>query len=179
MTLNGWIQIALYCGLIALFVKPFGVFMARVFAGERTFLHPVLRPVERAVYWCCGVDETQEQHWTSYGIAMLFFSVAGFVTLYALLRLQAALPLNPQGQTAVAPDLAFNTAVSFITNTNWQAYGGETTMSYLTQMAGLTVHNFVSAATGIALAIALVRGLARRSASPAASSIRACSPATR
>ncbi len=164
MTINGWIQIAIYCVLIILFVKPFGAFMARVFEGERTFLHPVLRPVERAVYWCCGIDEKQEQHWLTYAVAMLFFSVAGFVTLYALMRLQAVLPFNPAGQSAVEQSLAFNTAVSFVTNTNWQSYGGETTMSYLTQMAGLTVHNFLSAATGIALVIAVIRGFARRSA---------------
>jgi potassium-transporting ATPase potassium-binding subunit len=163
MTLNGWIQIAIYCALIILFVRPFGAFMARVFEGERTFLHPVLRPVERAVYWCCGVDEKQEQHWLTYAVAMLFFSVAGFVTLYALQRFQDVLPFNPQGQSAVEQSLAFNTSVSFVTNTNWQAYGGETTMSYLTQMAGLTMHNFVSAATGIALVLAVIRGFARRS----------------
>ena len=163
MTFNGWVQIALYCALIALFVKPYGIFMAQVFEGERTFLHPVLRPVERAVYWCCGVDEKQEQHWLTYAVAMLFFSIAGFVTLYALQRFQDVLPFNPQGMSAVEASSSFNTAVSFVTNTNWQGYGGETTMSYLTQMAGLTVHNFVSAATGIAIAIALVRGFARRS----------------
>jgi potassium-transporting ATPase potassium-binding subunit len=164
MTVNGWIQIAIYCVLVTLFVKPFGIFMYRVFEGERTFLHPVLRPVERAVYWCCGVDEKQEQHWLTYAVAMLFFSVAGFVTLYALQRFQDVLPFNPQGQSAVEQSLAFNTAVSFVTNTNWQAYGGETTMSYLTQMAGLTMHNFVSAATGIALVLAVIRGFARREA---------------
>ena len=164
MTLNGWTQIAIYFVLVLLFVKPFGAFMYRVFEGERTFLHPVLRPVERVVYWCCGIDERQEQHWLTYTVALLFFSVAGFVTLYALQRFQDMLPFNPAGQSAVEQSLAFNTAVSFVTNTNWQAYGGETTMSYLTQMAGLTVHNFLSAATGIALAIAVVRGFARRSA---------------
>ena len=164
MTANGWIQIAIYCVLIILFVKPFGAFMYRVFEGERTFLHPVLRPVERGIYWCCGIDEKQEQDWLTYAIAMLFFSVAGFVTLYALQRFQDVLPFNPAGQSAVEQSLAFNTAVSFVTNTNWQSYGGETTMSYLTQMAGLTVHNFVSAATGIAMVLAVVRGFARRSA---------------
>ena len=164
MTINGWVQIAIYCALIVLFVKPFGIFMHRVFEGERTFLHPVLRPVERAVYWCCGVDEKQEQHWLTYAAAMLFFSVAGFVVLYALQRLQDVLPFNPAGMSAVEPSSAFNTAVSFVTNTNWQGYGGETTMSYLTQMAGLTTQNFVSAAAGIAMAIAIVRGFARRSA---------------
>jgi potassium-transporting ATPase potassium-binding subunit len=164
MTLNGWLQIALYCVLITAFVKPFGVYMARVFEGERTFLSPVLRPVERAVYWCCGVDETQEQHWLTYAAAMLLFSLAGFLSLYALQRLQGVLPFNPAGQSAVEQSLAFNTAISFVTNTNWQAYGGETTMSYLTQMAGLTMHNFASAAAGIAMVIAVIRGFARREA---------------
>ena len=164
MTFNGWVQIAIYCALIILFVKPFGAFMARVFEGERTFLHPVLRPVERAIYWCCGVDENQEQNWIVYAVSMLFFSIAGFVTLYALMRLQDVLPFNPQGESAVEQSLAFNTAVSFLTNTNWQSYGGETTMSYLSQMAGLAVHNFLSAATGIAMVIAIIRGFARDSA---------------
>ncbi len=164
MTINGWIQIALYSAIVILLVKPFGGYMARVFTGERTFLSPVLKPVERGIYRVCGVDEGQDQHWVTYAVAMLFFSMAGFVTLYALQRLQGILPFNPQGQTAVEQSLAFNTSVSFITNTNWQSYVPETTMSYLTQMAGLTVHNFVSAATGIALAIALIRGFARRSA---------------
>jgi potassium-transporting ATPase potassium-binding subunit len=164
MTLNGWFQIALYCVIVILIAKPFGGYMTKVFSGERNFLSPVLRPVERALYWCCGIDERQEQHWVTYAVAMLFFTAAGFVVLYALQRLQAALPFNPADQSAVDPALAFNTSVSFITNTNWQNYSPETTMSYLTQMAGLTVHNFVSAATGIALAIALIRGFARRSA---------------
>jgi len=164
MTLNGWLQIALYCVLLLLITRPIGGYMARVFSGERTWLSPVLRPLERMTYRVCGVEETQEQHWVSYAIAMLAFSFAGFVVLYGLQRLQAMLPFNPAGQSAVSPDLAFNTSVSFITNTNWQSYTPETTMSYLTQMAGLTVHNFVSAATGIALAVALVRGFARRSA---------------
>jgi K+-transporting ATPase ATPase A chain len=164
MTANGWLQIAIFCGLVTLLVKPFGGYMTCVFTGGQTFLHPVLRPLERAIYAVCGVDEDQDQHWVIYGIAMLFFTAAGFVTLYALQRLQGVLPFNPAGQPGVEPSLAFNTAVSFVTNTNWQSYVPETTMSYLTQMAGLTVHNFVSAATGIALAIALVRGFARRSA---------------
>ncbi len=164
MTVNGWIQIAIFAVLVTASVKPLGLFMAKVFAGERTFLSPVLRPVERAIYAICRVDEGEEQHWTTYTVAMLFFSIAGFLSLYALQRLQNVLPFNPQKMAAVGPDLAFNTSISFITNTNWQAYGGETTMSYLVQMAGLTVHNFVSAATGIALAIALIRGFARRSA---------------
>src|SRR5215468_9242824 len=164
MTFDGWIQIALFGAIVILITRPLGGYMTRVFAGERTFLSPLLRPVERAVYWCCGVDEKEEQHWLTYAVAVLLFSLAGFLTLYALQRLQWYLPFNPQGKTGVAPDLAFNTSVSFITNTNWQAYGGETTMSYLTQMAGLTVHNFVSAATGIALALALIRGFVRREA---------------
>ena len=165
MTTNGWLQIAALLRLVALFVKPFGGFMADVFTGERTFPFPVLKPVERAIYQLCGVNETVEQHWTSYVIAMLAFSIAGFVSLYALMRLQDVLPFDPQGQSALTQDLSFNTAVSFVTNTNWQAYGGETTMSYFTQMVGLTVHNFLSPpAPGIALAIALIRGFARRSA---------------
>ena len=164
MTLNGWIQIALFCVIVALLTKPFGGYMTRVFTGERTFLSPVLGPLERGIYRLCGVAESDEQHWVTYAVAMLFFSLAGFVVLYALQRLQAVLPFNPQGQSAVEESLAFNTSVSFVTNTNWQSYTPETTMSYLTQMAGLTVHNFVSAATGIALAVALVRGFARRSA---------------
>ena len=164
MTVNGWIQIALFCAAILVCVKPLGGFMARVFEGERTFLSPVLGPIERGIYRLCGVRPDQEQHWTSYTIAMLSFSVAGFVSLYLMLRLQAVLPFNPQGLAAVGPDLSFNTAISFVTNTNWQSYGGESTLGYLVQMMGLTVHNFVSAATGIALVIALIRGFARRSA---------------
>src|ERR1700758_4429242 len=164
MTIYGWVQIALFSVIVILITRPLGGYMTRVFAGERTFLSPVLRPIERAVYWCCGVDEKEEQHWLTYAVAVLLFSVAGFLTLYALQRLQWYLPFNPQGQAGVAPDLAFNTSVSFVTNTNWQAYGGETTMGYLVQMAGLTVHNFVSAATGIALALALIRGFVRREA---------------
>jgi K+-transporting ATPase ATPase A chain len=164
MTFNGWLQIVLFSVLVILLTRPFGGYMTRVFNGERTFLSLVLRPLERTIYWLCGVDENSEQHWVSYAIAMLAFSFVGFVVLYGLQRLQAVLPLNPQGQAAVGPDLAFNTSVSFVTNTNWQSYVPEQTMSYLTQMAGLAVHNFVSAATGIALAIALIRGFARRSA---------------
>src|SRR5438552_7460612 len=157
MTITGWIQIALFSVIVILITRPFGGYMTRVFAGERTFLSPVLRPVEHAVYWCCGVDEKEEQHWLTYAVAMLFFSVIGFVTLYALQRLQSYLPFNPQGQTGVEQSLAFNTSVSFVTNTNWQAYVPETTMFYLVQMTGLTVHNFVTAATGIALALTLIR----------------------
>ena len=164
MTIIGWVQIALFSVIVILITRPLGGYMTRVFAGERTFLSPVLRPVERAVYWCCGVDEKEEQHWLTYAIAMLFFSVVGFVTLYALQRLQWYLPFNPQGQTGVEPSSALNTSVSFITNTNWQSYVPETTMGYLVQMAGLTVHNFLSAATGIALALALIKGFVRREA---------------
>jgi potassium-transporting ATPase potassium-binding subunit len=164
MTIIGWVQIALFSVIVILITRPFGGYMTRVFNGERTFLSPVLRPVERAVYWCCGVDEKEEQHWLTYAVAMLFFSVVGFLTLYALQRLQWYLPFNPQGQTGVEQSLAFNTSVSFVTNTNWQSYVPETTMGYLVQMAGLTVHNFMSAATGIALALALIRGFARREA---------------
>jgi K+-transporting ATPase ATPase A chain len=163
MTLNGWLQIALFSVIVVLLTRPFGGYMTRVFTGERTLLSPVLRPVERAIYRVCGVAETEEQHWLTYAVAMLAFSFAGFAVLYALQRLQAMLPFNPQHLGAVTPDLAFNTSVSFVTNTNWQSYVPETTMSYLVQMAGLTVHNFVSAATGIALAIALIRGFSRRS----------------
>jgi K+-transporting ATPase ATPase A chain len=164
MTIIGWIQILLFGAIVMALVRPLGGYMTRVFNGERTFLSPVLRPVERALYWVGGVSESREQDWLSYTVAMLFFHVGGFLILYALMRTQAVLPLNPAGQPAVAEDLAFNTAASFITNTNWQNYGGESTMSYLVQMAGLTHQNFLSAATGIALAIALVRGFARASA---------------
>ena len=163
MTAIGWIQIALFLAAILVCVKPLGGFMARVFEGERTFLTPILGPIERGIYRLAGIRPGQEQHWTSYTIAMLTFSVAGFVSLYLIQRLQAVLPLNPQGLAAVAPDLAFNTSISFISNTNWQSYVGESTMSYLVQMSGLTVHNFLSGATGIALAVALIRAFARRS----------------
>jgi K+-transporting ATPase ATPase A chain len=142
--------------------RPFGGYMTRVFNGERTSLSPLLRPVECAVYWCCGIDKTEQQSWRSYAVAMLFFSIAGFVALYALLRLQSSLPLNPQGQPGVDPVLAFNTSISFVSNTNWQSYVPEATMGYLVQMAGLAVQNFVSAAVGIVLALALIRGFARR-----------------
>jgi len=164
MTANGFVQIALYCVVVTLLVKPLGYYMTRVFNGERTFLSPILRPLEQFFYSLSRVNEREEQSWLGYGLAMLTFSVMGFLALYALQRLQAVLPFNPQHLDPVAPDLAFNTSVSFVTNTNWQSYTPESTMSYLTQMAGLTMHNFVSAATGIALAIALIRGFARRSA---------------
>ena len=164
MTINGWIQILLFAAIVAALVRPLGSFMTRVFNGERTVLSPVLVPVERGLYRVAGVDERTEQHWVTYAVAMLLFNLAGLLLLYAMQRLQSVLPLNPQGFSDVAPDLAFNTAASFTTNTKWQSYGGESTMSYLVQMTGLAFHNFVSAATGIALAIALVRGFARRSA---------------
>ena len=164
MTFNGWLQIALFCVVIALLVKPLGGYMTRVFTGERTFLSPVLGPVERVFYRLSGVDERSDQNWLTYAVSMLLFSLVGFASIYALMRFQAMLPFNPAGQSAVEEGLAFNTAMSFNTNTNWQSYVPETTMSYLVQMAGLTVHNFVSAATGIALAVALIRGFARRSA---------------
>jgi potassium-transporting ATPase potassium-binding subunit len=164
MTSIGWLQIALYCAIIVALTPLLGGYMTRVFNGERTWLSPVLRPVEALVYRAAGIDEKHEQHWTSYTVAMLLFHVAGFVVLYALMRLQGVLPFNPAEQGAVAPDLAFNTSVSFITNTNWQNYGGESTMSYLVQMLGLTHQNFLSAATGIVLAVALIRGFARASA---------------
>jgi K+-transporting ATPase ATPase A chain len=163
MTINGWIQIALFCVIVIALTKPFGGYMTRVFMGERTLLSPVLGPLERGLYRLAGVDEEVEQHWLTYAVSMLIFCAVGFLALYALQRLQGLLPLNPQGLDPVAPDLAFNTSISFITNTNWQSYTPESTMSYLTQMLGLTVHNFVSAAAGIATAIALVRGFARRS----------------
>ncbi len=163
MTVNGWLQIAFYFAVLTALVVPLGRFMARVFEGRETFLTPVLHPVERALYRIAGVNENREQHWITYTVAMLLFNAAGFLVLYGLQRLQAHLPLNPAGQSAVAPDLAFNTAVSFTSNTDWQNYGGESTMSYLTQMTGLTVQNFVSAATGIALAVALIRAFARAS----------------
>jgi K+-transporting ATPase ATPase A chain len=164
MTVIGWIQIALYCAIVVALVKPLGAYMTHVFNGDRTFLSPVLRPIERGIYWAGGVDERCEQSWLMYAIGMLLFHVGGFLILYALLRFQALLPFNPAEQSAVAQDLSFNTASSFITNTNWQNYGGESTLSYLTQMLGLTHQNFLSAATGIVLAMALIRGFARASA---------------
>jgi K+-transporting ATPase ATPase A chain len=163
MTAIGWIQIILYCVVVVALVKPLGWYMTRVFNGERTLLSPILRPVEVGIYWLGGVDERREQHWLTYTVAMLLFHVGGFLIIYALMRLQAVLPFNPAEQSAVAQDLSFNTAISFITNTNWQNYGGESTLSYLVQMLGLTHQNFLSAATGIVLAVALIRGFARAS----------------
>src|SRR5271165_1747432 len=162
MTGNGWLQIALFTLLVALLVRPLGAYMARVFRGEPTALGRLLGPVERAIYWLAGIDPTAEQKWLDYALALIAFNAAGVAALYALQRLQGVLPLNPQSLAAVAPDLALNTAVSFATNTSWQSYAGETTLGYLTQMAGITVQSFLSAATGIAVGIALVRGFARR-----------------
>ena len=161
MTWQGWLQIALVLLAVLVIIKPLGLYMARVFAGDRTPLSPVLAPLEAGFYRLAGVDPRREQGWLAYTIGVMAFSLAGFLLLYAMLRLQAFLPFNPQGFGAVAPDLAFNTAVSFVTNTNWQSYGGETTMSHFSQMAGLTVQNFVSGATGIAVAIAVTRAFAR------------------
>ena len=161
MTLNGWLQIALLFALVLLAVRPLGLYMARVFQGESVFLQPVLGPLERVFHRLSGVDPAREQGWLAYSLAMLVFSALGFVSLYAILRLQAFLPWNPQGFDGLAPDLAFNTAISFLTNTNWQSYSGETTMSHFSQMAGLAVHNFLSAATGVALAMAVTRAFAR------------------
>src|ERR1700680_3168483 len=163
MTVIGWIQIILYCAIIVAIVPVLGAYMTRVFNGEHTLLSPVLRPVEAALYAAGGVDEKREQHWITYAVSMLLFHVGGFLILYALMRLQAGLPFNPQAMPAVPEFLSFNTAASFITNTNWQNYGGEGTMSYLVQMLGLTHQNFLSAATGIVLAVALIRGFARAS----------------
>ena len=161
MTIVGWLQISLLFLAVLIAIKPLGLYMARVFSGERTFLSPVLGRVERDLYRVSGINPDKEQSWLGYTLAMLAFSLTGFLALYAMLRLQAYLPLNPQGFPGVPSDLAFNTAVSFVTNTNWQNYAGETTMSHFSQMAGLTVQNFLSAATGMALAIAVTRALAR------------------
>jgi K+-transporting ATPase A subunit len=162
MTLNAEIQVALLFGLVLLVTKPLGLYMYHLFRGDHTWLSPVLRPVERAIYWVCGIHEEQEQGWIGYTIAMLLFTVVGLLLLYLIERIQGVLPLNPQHLSGVEPGLAWNTAVSFSTNTNWQNYGGEQTMSSFTQMAGLAVHNFTSAAIGIALAVAVVRGVKYR-----------------
>jgi K+-transporting ATPase ATPase A chain len=164
MLANAIIQVGIFSALVTAISVPLGLYMARVFAGERTMLDPVLRPIERTIYRLCGIHPEAEETWVEYAVSMLLFSMIGMVVLYAMERLQYFLPLNPQKFGAVAPDLAFNTAASFTTNTNWQAYGGESTMSYFTQMAGLAFHNFVSAAAGIAVAIAVIRGFVRRGA---------------
>jgi K+-transporting ATPase ATPase A chain len=163
MTFNGWLQILIFCGIVLVLVKPLGGYLTRVFAGERTYLSIVLGPVERSLYRIAGTSEREDQHWTSYAFSLLMFNLLGVAMLYALQRLQAVLPYNPAGMASVPADLSFNTAVSFASNTDWQSYGGESTMSYLTQMMGLTVQNFLSAATGMAIAIALIRGFSRAS----------------
>lgn len=163
MTLNGWLQILLFCGLVAALVKPLGGYMARVFNGDQILIPVFFKKFEQGLYRIAGTNENEEQHWTTYAAALLFFNLAGFLFLYALQRFQGMLPFNPAGFGSVAPDLSFNTAASFMTNTNWQNYGGETTMSYMTQMVGMTVQNFVSAATGMAVAMALIRAFARKS----------------
>jgi potassium-transporting ATPase potassium-binding subunit len=162
MNIFGWLQIALFAGLVGLLTRPLGGYLTQVYAGEPTFLHLLIGPVERALYRLGGIDPAAEQTWYRYAVSLLVFHALGILALYALLRMQAGLPLNPQDQSAVPPDLALNTAVSFVTNTSWQSYGGETTLSYLSQMAGITVQSFLSAASGIAVVIALIRGFARR-----------------
>ena len=180
MTANGLLQIALFFGLLMLTVKPLGAYMARVFSGERTIFSPVLRPVERGFYKAFGVAEDEDMKWTTYAFALLLFSAVGLLLTYVLLRLQGALPFNPQGfgTKEMTPDLAFNTAASFTTNTNWQNYAGESTMSYFSQMVALSIHNWMSAAAGLAVAIALVRGLARRQSGQTVASTQPESTAT-
>jgi K+-transporting ATPase ATPase A chain len=162
MTANGWLQILAVLAVVLAITKPLGLYMAKVFSGEKTFLDPVFRPVEKLVYRSTGVDETREMRWTEYTIAMLLFSGVSMLVLYLIERVQLWLPFNPQKMVNVPQALAFNTAVSFTTNTNWQNYSGESTMSYFTQMAGLAYHNFTSAATGIVLAIMIIRGISRK-----------------
>ena len=164
MSVQGWLQIACFAGIVALLVKPLGGYLCRVYAGEHTVLQPIFGPVERALYRLAGIDASTEHSWYGYTVALLVFHAAGVVLLYAILRMQDWLPLNPQELPALAPDLALNTAVSFTTNTSWQSYGGETTLSYFSQMTGITVQSFLSAASGIAVVVALIRGFARRSA---------------
>jgi K+-transporting ATPase ATPase A chain len=162
MTINGWLQIAVFTAILIAITRPLGGYITRVFTGERTFLSPVLGPIERGFYWIAGVDEKQEQGWIGYAVAMLAFKLMCFFAVYGIERLQDVLPFNPDGQSAVPAALAYNTAISFLTNTNWQNYGGESTMSHFTQMVALTVQNFASAAAGIAIAVAFVRGFSRR-----------------
>ena len=161
MTFNGIFQILLYLVILTLLAKPMGIYMTKVYSGEKTFLSFIFKPLERFLYAICRVDAIREMNWKQYGAAMLIFSLVSTLALYAIARLQGGLPLNPQDFAGTSPELSFNTAVSFATNTNWQAYGGETTMSYLTQMAGLAVQNFKSAAVGMALAVAFIRGISR------------------
>lgn len=158
MTVNIIIQLVLYFGALLLLAKPLGLYMARVYEGRSFGLNKVLGPMEQRIYRVCGIQQDEEMSWKKYAVSLLVFSAAGFLMLYMLQRLQAVLPLNPQKFAAVSPDSSFNTAVSFVSNTNWQGYSGESTMSYFTQMAGLTVQNFVSAATGMAVLVALIRG---------------------
>src|SRR5581483_6972418 len=163
MTANGIFQIALYFLVLLALTKPLGSYMARVMQGERTFMHRLLRPVEVVIYKLCGIDESAEQHWTRYAGGILLFSIATLLVTYVLQRIQQWLPWNPAGLGNITPDLSFNTAVSFTTNTNWQSYVPETTVSYLTQMIGLATHNFFSAAVGLAAGVAVIRGFARHS----------------
>jgi K+-transporting ATPase ATPase A chain len=164
MNIYSWLQLILYMVVLLALAKPLGTFMAKVYEGKHTFLDPVLQPLERLIYRLGGVKADEEMGWKTYAVAMMLFNVLGLLVVYALQRLQGVLPLNPQGLGAVSPDSSWNTAVSFATNTNWQGYGGETTMSYLSQMLALTVQNFVSAATGMAVVIAMIRGIARHTA---------------
>src|SRR5690348_1443391 len=163
MTANAWLQIALYFLVLVVLTKPLGLYISRVSQGQRTFLHGMLRPLEAAIYKLCGIDESAEQHWTRYAGGILLFSAATLLVTYAVQRIQQSLPWNPAGLGPMSPDLSFNTAMSFTTNTNWQAYTPETTVSYLTQMIGLATHNFFSAAVGLAAGIAVIRGFARHS----------------
>src|SRR5271156_2242640 len=165
MTANGWLQFVVFFAVLLLLMRPLGLYIARVLEGERTFLDPVLRPTERLLYRACGVQADQEMSWQQYSIAMLMFSFVSLLLTYVIERTQSWLPWNPQHLAGVAPALAFNTAASFTTNTNWQSYTPETTMSYFTQMVGLAYHNFLSGAIGIAVAVALVRGIARKQSS--------------
>src|ERR1700674_1599096 len=162
MSANGWFQIGFFLLVIFLITKPLGMFLARVFSGEKTFLDRVLRPIEKLIYRLTGINEKHEMRWTEYAIAMLLFSGVSMALLYLIERVQKVLPLNPQKFANLEPGLAFGTAASFTTNTNWQAYSGKSAMSYFTQMAGLAYHNFASAAVGVAVAVAVIRGIARR-----------------
>ena len=164
MTANGYLQLVFYVVVLIALAKPLGAYMARIYEGQPAVLNRIGAPFENLIYRVCGVNPANDMRWTQYAVAVLVFNVLGFFAVYALQRLQLSLPLNPQTMAAVSPDSSFNTAISFITNTNWQGYGGESTMSYLTQMLGLTVQNFVSAATGMAVVIALIRGFARQNA---------------
>src|ERR1035437_6730206 len=161
MTANGWLQFALFCLILLASVRPVGIYLARVLEGERTWLDPILRPIERLLYKLCGIHAEREMNWREYAFAVLGFSAVSMLLTYAIERLQNHLPWNPQGLAAVGPDLAWNTAASFTTNTNWQSYTPESTMSYLTEMVALAYHNFGSAAVGIAVAVALIRGIKR------------------